>query len=66
MAYSVTDGKGSSILAVSGAMIALSTVAVALRFWGRYIAHKNVLWWDDWLSLAALVRFALSYCDPLY
>ena len=40
-------------------MIALSTLAVALRFWGRFATHRTGLWWDDWLSLAALVSLRL-------
>ncbi|KAF7506482.1 hypothetical protein GJ744_011732 [Endocarpon pusillum] len=54
MAYSITDGRGPDILASSGAMIALSTIAVGLRLWGRSTAPNTGLWWDDWLSLAAL------------
>lgn len=61
MAYSVTDGRGPDILAVSGTMIALSTIAVALRFYGRYVGLKSGLWWDDWLALAALVRYLRPY-----
>ena len=56
MAFSVTDGQGSNVLAAAAAMIALCTIAVGLRIWGRFIGHKTRLWWDDWLSLAALVR----------
>lgn len=65
MAYSVAGGRGPEILAVSGTMIALTTIAVALRFWARLVAPKNGLWWDDWLSLAALVRHFRPYCGPL-
>lgn len=56
MAYSVTEGRGSEILALSAIMIVFSTIAIGLRFWGRHIAHRCGLWWDDWLSLPALVR----------
>lgn len=65
MAYSVTDGRGPDVLAVSGAMIALSTIAVGLRIWGRFVGRKSGLWWDDWLSLAALVRTVHPCCGRL-
>ncbi|KAL8756889.1 MAG: hypothetical protein Q9199_002616, partial [Rusavskia elegans] len=61
MAYSVTEGRGSEILALSAIMIAFSTIAIGLRFWGRHIAHRGGLWWDDWLSLAAL-PFVWALC----
>lgn len=41
--------------AVGAAMIALSIVFVALRFYVRLRFNKAPLGWDDWLVLAALV-----------
>ena len=49
------EDKGFQVNAVSYAFLVLSTIAVALRFCGRYVAHKAGFWWDDWLSLASLV-----------
>lgn len=53
------EDRGPEIVAVSSALIALATVAVTLRFWSRFVGKKAGLWWDDWLSLAALVRSIL-------
>ena len=55
MAFSITDGQGSNVLAVAAVMISVSTIAVGLRVWSRLIGSEPGLWWDDWLSLAALV-----------
>lgn len=55
MSSSTADDKGPRITTVSVVMLVLATTAVALRFWGRYIAHKAGYWWDDWLALASLV-----------
>ena len=43
------------IIAASVVLIAISTVAVALRFLSRMVS-KAGLWWDDWTMLAAMVR----------
>lgn len=56
MSTSTTADKGSQIKASAYVILALATIAVALRFGGRCIAQKAGLWWDDWLLLAALVR----------
>ena len=53
--------RGPYVDNVNYVFLILATVAVALRFYGRYIAHKAGYWWDDWLSLAALVS---SLCYP--
>ena len=63
MTYSVTKDRSSDVLVVAIVMIVVSTLAVGLRCWSRYVAHKAEMWWDDWLSLLALVSlilFALS------
>lgn len=36
----------------------MSIVAVAARFWGRYIIRQTS--WDDWLMLVTLVRRTLG------
>ena len=38
------------------ALIPLSVVAVLLRFVSRRLARSR-LWWDDWLTVVALVRY---------
>ena len=53
-----SQNQGSQINAVNYAFLVLSTMAVALRFCGRYVAHRAGYWWDDWLSLVALVRLS--------
>lgn len=56
MAESNASAKAQSdtTTAVSAAMIGISVIAVAMRFYTRYCL-KTGLWWDDWLALAALV-----------
>lgn len=56
MAESNASAKAQSdtTTAVSAAMIGISVLAVAMRFYTRY-CMKTGLWWDDWLALAALV-----------
>ena len=56
--------KGPQVNAVSYSFLVLSTIAVLLRFWGRMVAHKAGFWWDDWLSLVALV--SLLYLTLLH
>ncbi|MCJ1474658.1 hypothetical protein MMC13_003318 [Lambiella insularis] len=50
----ITANQGPRIIAVSAVLIALSTVAVILRFVSRLVS-KAGLWWDDWVILAALL-----------
>ena len=52
---STLPNKGPHIEAATYIFLILGTLAVALRFWARYISHKAGFWWDDWLSAAALV-----------
>lgn len=61
MAGSVSQDKGPHILAVTYVMLVLATIAIALRFCARYIAHNSTVWWDDWASLAAL-PFVWTFC----
>lgn len=49
--------QGPKIIAVSAVLIAISTIAVILRFMSRMVS-KAGLWWDDWLIVAAMVRYA--------
>ena len=67
MTGSITEDRGTQITSVNYVMLVLATLAVALRFWARYIAHKAGFWWDDWTSLAALVSSSssLGYCCSL-
>ena len=58
MVDTATANRGPQVNAISYAMLVLATIAVILRFWGRYVAKKAGFWWDDWLSLTALV------CSP--
>ncbi|MCJ1361386.1 hypothetical protein MMC16_000485 [Acarospora aff. strigata] len=54
MAGSSEDNRGPQIVGVGATMIALCTLAVALRFWARATSGKAGYWWDDWTALAAL------------
>lgn len=49
------DNLSRDGLATTYVFLILGTLAVILRFWARWIAHKAGFWWDDWLSLASLV-----------
>lgn len=65
MSTLMTEDRGSQVNAVNYAFLVLSTIAVILRFWGRFVAHKARFWWDDWLSLAALVHLPHSTLSSL-
>lgn len=52
--------QGPKIIAVSAILIAISTIAVILRFMSRMVS-KAGLWWDDWLIVAAMVRYARGW-----
>lgn len=52
------EDRGHRVKAANYALLVLGTLAVILRFCGRYIAHKAGFWWDDWLSLVALVSLS--------
>lgn len=45
--------KAPRVLGVAWMEASMCIVAVAGRFWGRYIIHKTS--WDDWLMLLTLV-----------
>jgi hypothetical protein len=52
------DDLSGIIIAEAIPSIIIPIIAVALRFWSRWINKKvNVprFWWDDWLCLASLV-----------
>ena len=47
------------ILHVAVAAIVLSTVAIILRFWSRWLALKGRYSVDDWLALIAWVSLSI-------
>jgi hypothetical protein len=47
--------RGPSVVAVAAIGIAVSTIAVGLRFWSRAVASTLVLWWDDWALLVTIL-----------
>ncbi|GAB1312719.1 Rhodopsin domain-containing protein [Madurella fahalii] len=47
--------RGPSVVAVATIGIAVSTLAVVLRFWSRAVASTLVLWWDDWAMLLTIL-----------
>ncbi|KAL9066444.1 MAG: hypothetical protein Q9161_007583 [Pseudevernia consocians] len=61
MSTHMTEDKGPQVSAVNYAFLVLSSIAVILRFCGRFVAQKAGFWWDDWLSLAAL-PFVWAIC----
>lgn len=52
------DTRAPGIVASAIALMAVSSVAVVLRLWSRYVANSLGLWWDDWSIVATLVGFA--------
>ena len=55
MGSSTIANRGPYVENIDYAFLVLTTLAVVLRFYDRYVAHKAGPWWDDWLSLVALV-----------
>jgi hypothetical protein len=53
------NGDATVTTGVSGAVIGLAVVSVALRFYSRYYV-KAALRWDDWLILISLVSTILT------
>ncbi len=53
--FDIYADRGPHLVRVCSVMIALSAIAVALRFVSRGLS-KVRLWWDDWLILVALVN----------
>lgn len=48
-----------TVTVVGAVMIVLSVLAVVFRFYTRFHL-KAVLWWDDWMALAAVVSAAAA------
>jgi hypothetical protein len=57
----ISANQGRSILATIYVFLVLSTLAVALRFWSRHVAHRAGFWWDDWVVLIALVSLGTLF-----
>ena len=53
--FDLNANQGPRVLSISLALIALSGIAVTLRFLSRLLS-KAGLWWDDWVVLGALVH----------
>ncbi|MCJ1259543.1 hypothetical protein MMC24_007381 [Lignoscripta atroalba] len=51
--FDLNANQGPRVLSISLALIALSGIAVTLRFLSRLLS-KAGLWWDDWVVLGAL------------
>lgn len=60
MGSEITGDQGHSVMKFQYTWGALTTIAVILRFCGQYAARTADLWWDDWLSLVALVSLTPS------
>ncbi|KAI1494127.1 hypothetical protein F5X96DRAFT_684848 [Biscogniauxia mediterranea] len=50
------DSSKDGILALSGSLMVLSSIAVGLRFWARK-KHKLSLMADDWIAVLALLSY---------
>ena len=50
-----TGDQGPGVVVFQYAWGILATIAVLLRFCGRYATRTAGFWWDNWLSLVALV-----------
>ncbi|KAF2111547.1 hypothetical protein BDV96DRAFT_582373 [Lophiotrema nucula] len=53
---SYDDDRGPALRAFIIALIAITSTAMAMRFWSRSMGSGGVsnLWWDDWVALASL------------
>lgn len=60
MGSEITGDQGHIVMKLQYTWGALTTIAVILRFAERYAARTAGLWWDDWLSLVALVSLTPS------
>ena len=60
MGSKIIEDQGHYVMKFQYTCGAISTVAVILRFCGRYAARTADFWWDDWLSLVALVSLTSS------
>ena len=65
MASILDPSRGPEIVAVSVVLTILSTIALALRVWSRFISKNQGFWWDDWFALASLVCAARYSNDQL-
>ena len=55
MGSDFTGDQGPEVVKFQYVWGVLATIAVILRFCGRYATRTAGFWWDDWLSLVALV-----------
>jgi hypothetical protein len=51
----INANQAPRIIGVSASLIAISAIAVALRFLARWRSRVG-FWWDDWVILAAMVQ----------
>lgn len=56
----LNESQQAKLYAAYSITYALAVVAVALRFLCRLSIKRTALWWDDWMSLLALVRMAFQ------
>lgn len=56
----LNESQQAKLYAAYSITYALAVVAVALRFLCRLSINRTALWWDDWMSLLALVRMAFQ------
>ena len=57
----LSESQIPRILGVNIATLILAIFAVALRFISRRVSNAK-FWWDDWLTLPALVCVSLRSC----
>jgi len=58
------DDRGGAILAAHWFLTGLATVFLALRIYCKRISRLR-LWWDDWVLIAAWVRWSWCYVYAL-
>jgi hypothetical protein len=54
--------RGPALMIVELTLLPIALICVALRLWVR-IGWLHRSWWDDWLMVAAMVRFGPSKVD---
>ncbi|RYP89865.1 hypothetical protein DL770_004017 [Monosporascus sp. CRB-9-2] len=47
--------RGPAVVAVGAASLAISSIAVALRFWSRTQSATTSFWWDDYVLLVTTI-----------
>lgn len=59
----MADDRSAEVRFISGIFFAIALIIVSLRCYGRLVIIKR-FWWDDFLSILALVCLTISLLPP--